>query len=195
MIAIYGGSFDPPHRGHLGVIQKFWKLFPESKELLIIPNYISPFKKAKGVDEKHLLDMLSILIQENQILNTKIEEFEIRKKKPSYTIDTVLEIQNRYPKEEIQLIIGMDNLTKFSLWKDYKKILEIARLLVFDRDITDNREYPEELGIYRDRIFIVSDFKIDASSSEIREMDRTRWNEYITPEVLSYIKNEKLYGY
>lgn len=194
MIGIYGGSFDPPHRGHLGVIENFWKSFPNCKLLLLIPNYLSPFKKTKGVEEVHILKMLSILIEECDSQKIKIEDFEIKKKEPSFTIETVVCVNQNYPNEEIYLIIGKDNLKKFSEWKDYKKILSLAKLLIFDRNIADNLDFPQELEIFRDRIQFIQNPKIDASSSEIRNMEIVKWEKYITPKVLDYIKKEKLYG-
>lgn len=195
MIGIFGGSFDPPHLGHLGVIQSFWKFFPESKSLILIPNYISPFKKEKGVSEKDILAMLKILIAENSIPNTLIEEIEIQKKTISYTIETLEFIQLKFPDEEVFFLIGADNIKSFFLWKDYGRILEIAKLLVFDRPIEDNVILPNELMAYSDRIKFMENVKVKASSSEIRKLPPIKWNLFITPKVLEYINMHELYGF
>jgi nicotinate-nucleotide adenylyltransferase len=195
MIGIYGGSFDPPHLGHVGVIEYFWKSYPESSKLLLVPNYISPFKKEKGVGEKHLLSMLQILIDDNHIANTIIEDVEIKRKETSYTIDTIEFIQKKYPDEELYLIIGTDNLAKFPLWKDYKKILNSTHLLIFNRNLGSNGDFPPELKEFSNRIEFVNNPQIHASSSEIRNLPHEKWNLYLTPKVLEYIEQEELYGF
>ncbi len=195
MIGIYGGSFDPPHLGHLGVIEYFWKSYPESSKLLLVPNYISPFKKEKSVSEKDLLAMLEILIREKSLSNTVIEQVEINRKETSYTIETIEFIQRNYPGEALYFIIGADNLAKFPLWKDYKKILNSTYLLVFDRTLGTKSDLPEELKYFSSRIVFVENPKIDASSSEIRNLPQSEWASYLTPQVLNYINQEELYGF
>ncbi len=195
MIGIYGGSFDPPHLGHLGVVEYFWKSFPESSRLLLVPNYISPFKKTKGVTEESLLAMLAILIQEKSLFKTSIEEVEINKKQTSYTIETIEFIQAKYPDEDLYFIIGADNISKFHLWKDYKKILESTHLLVFDRDLGSKSDLPEEFKEFSSRILFVDNPQIHASSSEIRNLPQDKWNLYLTSKVLEYIEQKELYGF
>ena len=195
MIGIYGGSFDPPHRGHLGVIKSFWKFFPESEKLILVPNFISPFKKVKGVEEESLLRMLEILIEENSLTRTIVDEIEIKKKTTSYTIETLEAIQLKYPTQDLYFIMGVDNLKKFPLWKDYEKILSIVKLFVFDREYGDTTNLPKELEKYSERIVHINNPKIKASSSEIRGLPFFEWVNYITPEVLKYIEKEGLYGY
>ncbi|HRG45392.1 MAG TPA: nicotinate (nicotinamide) nucleotide adenylyltransferase [Leptospiraceae bacterium] len=195
MIGIYGGSFDPPHIGHLGVILHFWNTFPECKKLLLVPNYISPFKNVKGASERDIVAMLLILIQEKSILNTIVEDIEIQKKETSYTIDTIEFIHKKYPKEELYFIIGIDNLKKFPLWKEYKKILESTRLLIFDRDLGSKSDLPQELREFSDRIIFIDNRQIEASSSVIRNLPHHKRNAFLTNQILHYIEEKELYGY
>ncbi|MBK6609261.1 MAG: nicotinate (nicotinamide) nucleotide adenylyltransferase [Leptospiraceae bacterium] len=195
MIGIYGGSFDPPHIGHLGVILHFWNIFPECKKLLLVPNYISPFKKTKGASEQNIIAMLEILIQEKSILNTVVEDVEILKKETSYTIDTIEFIHEKYPNEELYFIIGIDNLKKFPLWKEYKKILESTKLLIFDRDLGNKTELSFELKEFSERIVFVDNPLIEASSSVIRDLPHHKRNAFLTNQILHYIEEEELYGF
>jgi nicotinate-nucleotide adenylyltransferase len=195
MIGIYGGSFDPPHIGHLGVIEHFWKVFPECKKLLLVPNYISPFKAEKNASEQSIIAMLEILIQENSIANTIVEDVEILKKETSYTIDTIEFIHKKYPNEELYFIIGMDNLKKFPLWKEYKRILELTRLLIFDRDLGSKSDLPPELRDFSNRIEFIDNTQIQASSSVIRDLPHQKRSAYLTNQVLQYIEKEELYGF
>ena len=195
MIGIYGGSFDPPHIGHLGVIEHFWKVFPECKKLLLVPNYISPFKKTKGAIEENIIAMLEILIREKSILNTVVEDVEIKKKQTSFTIDTIEFIKGKFPKEELYFIIGIDNLKKFPLWKNYKRILELTRLLIFDRDLGSKSDLPQELKDFSNRIEFIDNTQIEASSSVIRDLPHQKRSAYLTNQVLQYIEKEELYGF
>lgn len=195
MIGIYGGSFDPPHIGHLGVILHFWKTFPECSRLLLVPNYISPFKKTKGSSEENIIAMLEILIQEKSISNTVVEDVEIKKKQTSYTIETIEFIQKKYPNEELYFIIGVDNLKKFPLWKEYKRILELTKLLIFDRNLGSKSDLPQELKEFSNRIIFIDNAQIEASSSVIRDLPHHKRNAYLTNQVLHYIEKEELYGY
>lgn len=195
MIGIYGGSFDPPHIGHLGVILHFWKTFPECNMLLLVPNYISPFKKTKGASEENIIAMLEILIQEKSISKTVVEDVEIKKKQTSYTIDTIEFIQKKYPNEELHFIIGVDNLKKFPLWKEYKRILELTKLLIFDRNLGSKSDLPQELKEFSNRIIFINNAQIEASSSVIRYLPHHKRNAYLTNQVLHYIEKEELYGY
>ena len=156
MIGIFGGSFDPPHKGHLGVIESFWKFFPESERLILVPNFISPFKKQKGVGEEKVIRMLEILILENSIPRTVIDDLEIKKKTTSYTIETLESIQSNYPNQDLYFIMGVDNLKKFPLWKEYQRILNMVRLLVFDREQADNSYLPKELEKFSERIIYIN---------------------------------------
>lgn len=195
MIGIYGGSFDPPHIGHLGVILHFWNIFPECKKLLLVPNYISPFKKTKGASEENIIAMLEILIQEKSILNTIVEDVEILKKETSYTIDTIEFIKSKFPNEELYFIIGIDNLRKFPLWKEYKKILELTKLLIFDRNLGSKSDLPQELKEFSNRIIFIDNTQIEASSSVIRDLPHQKRSAYLTKQILYYIEKEELYGF
>lgn len=195
MIGIFGGSFDPPHKGHLGVIESFWKFFPESEMLILVPNFLSPFKKGKGVGEEKIIRMLEILLRENSIQHTVIDDLEIKKKTTSYTIETLESIQSNYPNQDLYFIMGVDNLKKFPLWKEYQRILSLVKLLIFDREQEDNSCLPKELEKFSERIMYISNSRIKASSSGIKSLPFIEWENYITSEVLKYIKKEGLYGY
>jgi nicotinate-nucleotide adenylyltransferase len=191
MIGIYGGSFDPPHIGHLGVILHFWNIFPECKKLLLVPNYISPFKKTKGASEENIIAMLEILIQEKSILNTIVEDVEILKKETSYTIDTIEFIKSKFPNEELYFIIGIDNLRKFPLWKEYKKILELTKLLIFDRNLGSKSDLPQELKEFSNRIIFIDNTQIEASSSVIRDLPHQKRSAYLTKQVYAIYRKRR----
>ncbi|MDX1960896.1 MAG: nicotinate (nicotinamide) nucleotide adenylyltransferase [Leptospiraceae bacterium] len=186
MIAIFGGSFDPPHKGHLGVVLSFCESYPDSK-LILVPAYLSPFKKEKGASSGHILKMLELLIQENQLDRVSISDIEINQEKLSYTIDTIYEYKKKHP--DLGLIIGADNLENFSSWKDYEKILEQVPLIVFQRE-GFTIQIPEELDKFRTRIKIHKNKKVLASSTEFKNGNK----EVLTKKVQDYILENNLYN-
>ncbi|HNI97524.1 MAG TPA: nicotinate (nicotinamide) nucleotide adenylyltransferase [Leptospiraceae bacterium] len=143
MIGVFGGSFDPPHNGHLYIIRSFWRNFQDARKLIIVPNRLSPFKKSKNTEPHHILKMLELLILESGNSDTEIDSYETDREGHSYTADTLQYLQEKH-REDICLLIGLDNLRSFPKWKDFRMILRLARLTVFSRPGADF-QIPEEL--------------------------------------------------
>jgi nicotinate-nucleotide adenylyltransferase len=187
LIGIFGGSFDPPHQGHLGVIQEFWKNFPFADELIVVPNRISPLKKGKAVDNIHIVSMLSSLFMEGRIQRTSISDIELTREGPSYTIDTVNSIHQLHPFQELYLLIGDDSLKFFHTWKDYQKILSIAKLVVFQRTLERSKQISED-------IIYINNPVIEVSSTQIKNLlSLKEKSKYLPPSVYQYIIEHQLY--
>ncbi|NBU97719.1 MAG: nicotinate (nicotinamide) nucleotide adenylyltransferase [Spirochaetia bacterium] len=190
MIGIFGGSFDPPHLGHLFIIQNFWEKY--NSKLYIVPNYISPFKVKKGAEPKNILDMLFILIEEFSLKDIEIYEEELKRGGVSYTFQTILEFKERFPLEEISLLIGEDNLEGLPKWKNIDLILENAKILVYLRNGSSTAKIPDSLSIYKNNIYIQENSLHPASSSEFRKLKNEN---LVSPQILEYIKLNSLYEY
>jgi nicotinate-nucleotide adenylyltransferase len=109
-IAIYGGSFNPIHRGHIKVAKTAINDLKLNK-LYFVPAYKNPFKhKKKYVDSHHRVNMVN-LVKENKM---EVSLFEINKKGFSYTIETIKYFKNKYPNDKLYLIIGSDNINKLN---------------------------------------------------------------------------------
>ncbi|MCE9499353.1 MAG: nicotinate (nicotinamide) nucleotide adenylyltransferase [Leptospira sp.] len=192
MIGIFGGSFDPPHKGHQEIIRKFWEKFPDAKNLLIIPNHISPLKEKKSATKKNILEMLNLMLEGFDQTKNILRKDEIENEKVSYTIDTLLRLRREFGEEEIFLLIGEDNLESFPRWKEYTKILELASLLVFRRKIENSRMIPD--SIPQAKILFMNNEIIPASSTEIRDDLRNgKINNYLPVRISDYITKERLY--
>ncbi|MGY6172561.1 nicotinate-nucleotide adenylyltransferase [Candidatus Mycoplasma pogonae] len=134
-IAIYGGSFNPVHKGHVAVANDAIEYLGLDK-LYFVPNYQNPFKKGlQYVSSQHRIAMLKLV----QPPKTVISEFETNRKNVSYTIDTVEYFKQKFPKAELYLIIGSDNLPKLNKWKKIEQISQIAKIVVFRRSKTINK--------------------------------------------------------
>ena len=179
-IGIFGGSFDPIHYGHL-MLANFAKHELKLDKVIFVPSYKSPKNYKTGTtDYKHRLNMLELALTNES--GFEISDVEIKRRKISYTIDTVKYFKKRYPKYKLYLIIGNDCLITFDSWKNSEKISKFINVK-FGINI---------LG------FIDSSFycpKIDIHSTLIRELiSKNRPIKYLVPEsVKDYIEYYKVY--
>lgn len=130
-IALFFGSFNPIHTGHLiladhialsGLVDKVW--------FVVSPQ--SPFKSEKDLAHEHdRYEMVRLAIYDNPRLGLSDVEFHMPK--PSYTIDTMLRLSEQFPKHTFSIIMGEDNLAGLPKWKNYKAILEYYPILVYPR--------------------------------------------------------------
>ena len=128
-IAIYGGSFNPIHKGHIKVAEEAIKELKLDK-FIFVPAFKSPFKsKVKYAEASHRVNMIKEVLPEK----SEVSEFEINRKGVSYTIDTLKYFKQKYPNDELFLIIGSDNVYKLNKWRNINEIVELAKIVVFRR--------------------------------------------------------------
>ena len=190
-ICIFGGTFDPPHIGHLLVAQTICE---EEKfdKILFMPANKPPHKKnISGVE--HRLAMLRIAIEGNP--NFEISDMEIERGGVSYTIDTLKDIRSSFIKAEDELfyLIGSDSLLGFKKWKNPKEILKHCNVVVAIRPGFRPSDIPAWI-LHRIQFANIPRFEI--SSSNIRQ----RWREnktiryLVTLPVWEYINHHNLYS-
>jgi len=185
-IYFFGGSFDPPHRGHLKIIQTCAN---KCQKFIIIPAKKSPFKdQIPGASGFHRIRMLELLISKIEY-PIYIEDCEINNPSPSYTFDTIRHLQKNYPISNLYMIVGADQLARFHRWKNYREIMDIVKIIAFNRS-QNNFKPPKGMNISW-----IADFKIDISSTKIRNKIATGNLpvEDLTSEILDYIQANKLY--
>jgi nicotinate-nucleotide adenylyltransferase len=160
-VGIFGGSFDPPHIGHLITAQSVLEIRRLSK-IIFIPNGISPNKNyQRGASAEDRLNMLKLSIDD--IPNFEISDVEIKSSDVSYTITTLRKFRSLY--NEIELIIGYDNLLEFSTWKEPEEIIKHAKLIVLRRNTNNNDEFKD--NFFQAAVFVDTPV-IEISSTEIR---------------------------
>jgi len=157
-IAIFGGSFDPPHTGHEAIVREALKSL-DMDRLFIVPTYLNPFKKSFFLDETMRFKLLQKLFKSEK--KVEICDYEIVQKRAVYTIETVKFLQQQTQCSTIYLIIGEDNLQKLPLWQSFEELKELVQFVVASRNIKESSSTAVE--------FIKLPINIDVSSTDIRE--------------------------
>ena len=181
-LAIYGGTFDPIHHGHLIIAREALEtLGPD--EVIFVPARVSPFKKTTPVASGEIrLSMLRAAI-ENEI-GFAVDDCELRRPAPSYTIDTIEQIRQRNSEATIYCLIGEDNVDKLTKWRRFADLEKMVHLVVLDRS-----------GQQPHHAYPIIRRKIDISATEIRKRVATGRSirYFVPPAVEEIIRREKLY--
>ena len=130
-IAIFGGSFDPPHIGHQTITKKIIKKL-DIDLLVVVPAYLNPLKVKSFLDAKTRYKLLKKLFSKKEKI--KVSKFEISKEKAVYSIETIKYMIEKYKPSKVYLVIGADNYKSFHLWHNYEEIKKLVTLLVVTRD-------------------------------------------------------------
>lgn len=203
-IGIYGGTFNPPHLGHVTAARAVFELLKLDK-LLVIPAGLPPHKDLPDHSPipAQRLEMTR-LAAEQMGLDGKAEvlDMELCRAGKSYTSDTLAELKARYPDDELWLLMGTDMFLTLQAWHAPEKILSLAGIAAFGRTEADTEEL---FSVQRDylyktypqaRIFTLTiPGVIDVSSTELREaLSRGEGGALLPPAVYGYILRQGLYG-
>jgi nicotinate-nucleotide adenylyltransferase len=186
MIALYGGSFDPPHKGHKNLIDEFFRFYPEVKHFFLVPNFLSPFKKDKYLSIQETLEVLDEF-KKDLDHDIKIADYEIKQSTLSYTYNTILYFKKEFKDEEIFFLLGEDLLVHFSKWYKYKEILKLCKLIIFKRYYHKEIVLPKEL---ESNSIILNNQILEISSTEIKSNLESR-NKNLTKNVYEYLEKIK----
>jgi len=188
-IAILGGSFDPPHLGHLLVAQQTLD-FLNIDEVWLMPCFSHPFAK-KMADPLFRLEMCKLSIGEAYRRQLRVSDFEIRLKKQCFTIDTVRTLKKTFKADKFFWLIGSDNLADFRKWKDWQKLLKEIKFLVFPRIDYPVKKLPKGFILIKSEFLIYSNLSSDIIRERVKKGLPIKG--MVTEEVEEYIKEHKLY--
>ena len=152
-IAIFGGSFDPVHLGHIEVVKKALE-DKDIDKIIIVPNYLNPLKNSFSAAPKLRLKWLKEVFKDFE--NVEISDFEINQKRPVYSIETINHFKPKY------FIIGSDNLKTLHKWKNIDEILKKVEFIVATRGEID-KDLVKKWNIKK-----IINVNIPISSTEIR---------------------------
>ena len=189
-IGIYGGSFNPIHKGHTqlaafivaqGLVDELW--------LLVSP--LNPLKSGEVsniAEYEHRLKMAELATEGIEGVNAS--DFERHLPLPSYTINTLGELQKAYPEHEFVLVIGADNWEQFPRWYHADEIIEKYRILIYRRPgcEIDETALPASVQVVETPLYDVSSTQIRESVKKGRMMRR-----WLDEKVARYIKRHQLY--
>ncbi|MGQ9571652.1 MAG: nicotinate-nucleotide adenylyltransferase [Dehalococcoidia bacterium] len=196
-LGVLGGTFDPPHLGHLMLAQEAW-LALGLEQVLFVPAG-DPWRKA-GQElsaRNHRLAMVQLAVGDNP--RFAVSTLEIEREGPSYTVDTLVALQKqRADATEILFLMGQDSLADLPNWRQPERIIALARLAVARRSAWEEAE-ADALesclpGISR-RLVWLDMPRIDISSTAVRERVRRGLSirYWVPPEVEDYIRQHRLY--
>ena len=196
-IAVYGGSFNPPHLGHReAVITALEALEPDL--LLIIPDHEPPHKEMEEGSPTPAQRLELCRLTFGGLDRVEISSLELERNGKSYTYDTVLELQERYPDARLTLIVGTDMILTFEEWYHFEYLLAHCRLAAMARDFEDEEKLREAAGhlrsCYGAEIILLDHASLPMSSTELRGMLRIRLGaEDIHPDAYAAIIRYRFY--
>lgn len=191
--AMLGGSFDPVHLGHLAMachmLEK--KL---ADRLLVVPAWRSPHKHENSAAPKDRLAMIRLAF--DGMAGVEIDDREIARQRVSFTVETLEELAREFPRDNLRLVIGGDNLADFSGWKDPEKVQTLADIVVFPRaGVVLSPESISRSGLDPQRVIRVTDFDHPVSSTTVRGIlaEGVTPTDHLPPAVADYIAAKGLY--
>lgn len=191
-LGIFGGTFDPPHTGHLALAECAREQLGLDR-VLFVPAARPPHKRgAKRSSAAHRVAMTRAAVRGNPAF--AVSTIETRRRGPSWTVDTVRALAAEHAGEELWLLMGADSYAAFGTWREPAEIARHARLAVALRPGTRAPKRPR--GVARDRVTFLENPELEISSSAVRERARAgRSVRYLVPDAVArHIARHGLYG-
>ncbi len=197
-IAVYGGSFNPPHLGHAEAAKTVVRALSPDR-FLIVPASLPPHKDlaADSPSPERRMELCRLAFAE--IPQAEISDIELRREGKSYTYDTVVQLREQFPGAELCLVIGTDMLESFEEWYHFRFLLESCTLAVLARTEEDGEALRQKAAAlraeYGAQIMLLPHEPLEASSEKIRERLPLRAGEdLLSDAVYSAIIRRRLYG-
>lgn len=190
-IGLFFGSFNPIHIGHL-ILANYIVENTDMDELWFVVSPQNPFKDKKSLLKDHnRLDMVQMAIKNYPNMRASNVEFSLPK--PSYTIDTLTYLHEKYPDYSFSLIMGEDNLENLHKWKNADMLIKNHHIIVYPRVF--DREKQVSDPIQHENISLIQAPMIEISATEIRTMIKEGKNvrPMLPPEVFEYLDGSHFY--
>jgi nicotinate-nucleotide adenylyltransferase len=213
-IAIYGGTFDPVHSGHVEIARKVFQLFAID-EFLFVPARRAPHKKDREVSSSFdRYAMLALALQnETRLL---LSRFELERPETQYTVDTLLHFRSRYGEfADLFFVMGADSWAEIHTWRDWQRLTTLASLIVVTRPGFEIASETLEVGPMVDvrglstekvsdlvqsgrrQVFITDAVMMDIAATDIRRAASAKSDleleKLVPPPVAEYIRKYGLY--
>jgi nicotinate-nucleotide adenylyltransferase len=214
-IAIYGGTFDPVHSGHLEIARRVSQVFAID-EFLFVPAMMAPHKQDRAVSPAlHRYAMLALATRDDPTLC--ISSFELEGPGRQYTVDTLSHFCSQFGNTaDLFFVMGADSWAEITSWREWRRLLTLTNLIVVTRpgyeisaapetetaaNIVDLRGVTEKASVDETglpKVFLTDAVMLDVSATEIRnaanQEDSEKLNRLVPLEVAEYIRKYQLYG-
>ena len=198
-IALFGGSFNPVHNGHVNLVKETAEKNGIDR-VYVIPTFISPFKKASAgfvADGKDRLEMCRLAFA--KLPYVTVSGWELSQSEVSYSVNTVEHFSKEFPEDELFFIMGSDMLLSFDKWHKWQDILKMCTVIAASRedggsDIERLREKAAQLSRFG-KVIVTEISAFGLSSSEIREkiIKNCDLSCYMDKNVVEYIEENRIY--
>lgn len=196
-IALFGGSFNPIHLGHIKLADAVKNQF-NIDNIILMPAGVSPHKdNSNFVSSQHRYNMCKLAVRGKSKI--EVSDLEIKKQGRSYSYLTLNSLKEIYPNDDIYMIVGGDMYLTLQDWKEPQQIFSLASLIAVPRNDMDYEillNHSKYLEKFNAKSYIMKDTVMDISSTQIR--DKIQNNEdvsdFLDEKVLKYINKYHLYG-
>lgn len=195
-IGVLGGSFDPIHLGHLAIAADVADAFALDK-VLFVPANRSPLRGPPTVASSERLQMCELATADNP--KFEVSGVELNRPPPSYTMDTIAEVREQYPGQELTIIVGADLAEELEDWRAIEELLATVRMIVVERPGAAERDLEAlaaSLGVEANRLRRHRTAGLEISSTDIRARIASGrpYRYYLHPAVWSHIEKFELYA-
>lgn len=195
-IAIFGGSFNPVHNGHLNLAMQIKEEIGIDR-VILVPTAIPPHKSGRLASDSDRLAMCKLAI--DGLDGFEVSDFEILKGTVSYTVETLRYFRKKFPNDSLNFIMGSDMLASFKSWRNFEEILSLATILVGAREENEVLEINRnalKLKKYGGNVVLFTIKPYVISSTRIRALIKRRqdFTCYLPEKVVQYIKDRELFG-
>lgn len=185
---IFGGSFDPPHTGHLSILKYCEKHFGLER-IIIVPTGSPPHKNGCFASAEQRFEMCRLAFE-----NYIVSDYETIKEGYSFSSDMLAHFKKKYPHDELYFIIGGDSAAYIDKWHEPEKIFASAKIIAAKRNADDEQAIKEQEARFGVKIYSAENPLVEISSTEIRRKIKNDGIVYgVNDSVKEYIIKNNLY--
>jgi nicotinate-nucleotide adenylyltransferase len=188
-IGLFFGSFNPIHIGHL-IIANYMANYTTLDQVWLIVSPHNPLKDIDGLTNMYdRLEMANLALENSA--NIKVKDIEFKLPQPSYTIDTLTHLKEKYPEHSYSLIMGSDNLVSFKKWKNYELILRDYHIHVYPRPGYESQDFSGHPSVT-----ITDTPLMEISATFIRKsiLNKKNVQFFVPDKVLEFIESKSMYS-